>query len=122
MRSKSGLDIIVGEIQRQGIQNTIITYFGITIGFVNLIVIQPFFLTTEEIGLTRVLLAFSFLLSVFIPLGISQITTRYFPHFRNKEKRHHGYFGFMLIFPLVGYILIGTVLFFMRDFFIRLYS
>jgi O-antigen/teichoic acid export membrane protein len=112
----------LGVIQRQGISNTIITYAGIVIGFVNLIIIQPLFLTTEEIGLIRVLFSFSALLSVFIPLGIGNITIRYFPYFRDREQKHHGFFGFMLIFPLVGFLFVSGVLLLFRDFFIHRYS
>ena len=100
----------MGIIQKQGIQNTIITYLGIIIGFVNLIIIQPFLLSKEEVGLIRVLFSFSSLVAVIVPLGITNITIRYFPVFRNKEKGHYGFLGFILIFPLVGGIIIFCLL------------
>jgi O-antigen/teichoic acid export membrane protein len=100
----------LGIIQKQGIQNTIITYLGIIIGFVNLILIQPFLLSKEEIGLMRMLLSFSSLLAVFIPLGITSITVRYFPIFRNHEKGHYGFLGFVILFPVAGGILIFFLL------------
>lgn len=112
----------MGIIQRQGIQNTIVTYFGIFIGFLNLIVIQPYFLTPEEIGLTRVLFSFSSLLSVLFPLGVGHITIRYFPHFRDREKGHHGFFGLVILIPVIGYMVMALVLFFLRDFFISQYQ
>lgn len=111
----------MGVIKRQGIQNTIVTYLGILLGFLNLIVLQPVFLTPEEIGLTRILFSFSSLVAVFLPLGIGPITVKYFPLFRNKEKRHYGFFGFMLLFPVVGFALTSLVLFLVRDFFIAQY-
>ena len=100
----------MGIIQKQGIQNTIITYLGIVIGFVNLIIIQPLLLTKEEVGLIRVLFSFSSLVAVLVPLGITNITIRYFPLFRNKEKGHFGFLGFVLLFPVVGGILIYILL------------
>lgn len=93
----------MGVIQRQGIRNTAITYIGIIIGFVNLIIIQPHFLTAEEIGLTRVLFSFSMLISTFLPLGMQSITMKYFPFYKNPDEKHHGFFGFMLLFPLGGF-------------------
>jgi O-antigen/teichoic acid export membrane protein len=112
----------MGIIKKQGIQNTIITYTGIVIGFLNLIVVQPLFLTTEEIGLTRVLFSFSSLIAVFLPLGIGNITVKYFPKFRDHEKKHHGFFGFMLLFPVFGFLLVTGLLYLTRDFFISHYS
>ncbi len=106
----------MGVIQRQGIKNTITTYLGIAIGFVSLIVIQPQFLTKEELGLTRVLYSFSILVAMFVPLGIGNATTRYFPLFKDSNKNHHGYFGFMMLFPVVGFMLTAVVLLLLQDF------
>ena len=111
----------MGIIQRQGIRNTAITYVGIIIGFVNLLIIQPHFLTTEEVGLTRVLFSFSMLISTFLPLGIQNITIKYFPFYKNPEARHHGFFGFMILFPLAGFILFSLVILGFRDFIISHY-
>lgn len=106
----------MGVIKRQGLKNTFSSYIGIIIGFVNLLIIQPHFLTKEELGLTRVLYSFALLISVFVPMGIGNATIKYFPLFRNEEKRHHGYFGFMLIFPVIGSIIAFIALYLTKDF------
>ena len=62
----------MGIIQRQGIKNTISSYAGILLGFVSLIIIQPKFLKPEEIGLARVMFAFSTLIASFIPIGVTK--------------------------------------------------
>ena len=105
----------MGVIKRQGIKNTIATYIGFAIGFVNLLVVQPQFLTKEELGLTRVLYSFSLLVAMFVPMGIGNATTRFFPLFKDIEKRHHGYFGFMLLFPLLGFVLASVLLLVFRE-------
>ncbi len=111
----------MGVIQRQGIKNTISSYAGILLGFISLIIIQPKFLKPEEIGLARVLFAFSSLISTFIPIGVNNLTIKYFPHFRNREKSHYGFFGFMLLFPLIGFLVstVGLVVF--KEFIIAQY-
>ena len=101
----------MGVIRRQGIKNTITGYLGILIGFINLIVIQPHFLTKEEIGLTRVLYSISLLVAMFVPLGIGNATIKYFPLFKDESKKHHGYFGFMNLFPLIGFIASASLIF-----------
>ena len=112
----------MGIIQKQGIRNTVITYIGIFMGFINLMVLQPIFLTAEEIGLTRVLFEFSTLVAVFLPLGVGHITVRYFPTFKDREKKHRGFFGFMLLFPVTGFLFTSLFLFLFRDFFIAYYA
>lgn len=109
----AGYNIIsVGIILKKGLQNTLITYFGIVLGFVNIIVLQPLFLNPEEIGLIRTILSISAFIAIVAPLGISNITIKYFSHFRNQEKNHHGYLGFMLLYTLIGYATIALILFF----------
>jgi O-antigen/teichoic acid export membrane protein len=112
----------MGVIKRQGIKNTIATYIGFVVGFVNLIIIQPNFLTKEELGLTRVLYSFALLVAMFVPLGMGNATTRFFPRFKNIENRHHGFFGFMLLFPLIGFILSSLVLYGAKDFIMGRYA
>lgn len=112
----------MGVIKRQGIKNTIATYIGFAIGFVNLLIIQPHFLSKEEIGLTRVLYSFSLLVAMFVPLGIGSATIRYFPSFKDPANRHYGYFGFMLLFPLLGFFLAGLGLWVFKDFIMSRYA
>lgn len=102
-------------IKKQGIQNALITYLGVAIGFISLMFIQPNLLKPEELGLTRILIAAASLLSTILPLGISSITTRFFPFFRNEEKKHHGYFGFMMLFPLLGTIICALLVYLFRN-------
>lgn len=112
----------MGIIQKQGIQSALISYSGIVIGFLSLLVIQPNLLEPDEIGLTRILYAFSFLVSTLLPLSIGNITTRFFPKFRNENKGHHGFFGLMLIWVAGGCLLFFPVLWVFREFFIAQYQ
>ena len=112
----------MGVIQRQGIKNTIITYAGIAVGFISLIFIQPNLLTPSELGLIRVLLAFSGFISTVFLLGVSNVNIRYFPFFKNPEKKHHGYFGLMLLFPLAGSIIGAIGLYVLKSFIVAQYS
>ncbi len=105
----------MGIIQRQGIRNSIITYTGIILGAISLIIIQPRFLTKEEIGLTRILFSFSALVASFMPLGTNATVIKYFPYFRRREEGHYGFFAFMFLFPLVGYTIFAVFLWLFRD-------
>ncbi|MBK6397537.1 MAG: polysaccharide biosynthesis C-terminal domain-containing protein [Bacteroidetes bacterium] len=110
----------MGVIRRQGIKNTIIGYLGILIAFVSFFVVQPYCLTKEEIGLTRVLYSFSIIVAMFVPLGIGNATIKYFPLFKDEEKEPR-LFGFMNIFPLIGYVVSAALLFTFKDFILNQY-
>jgi len=101
----------MGVIQRQGIQSTLITYAGMLTGFVSLLIVQPLLLQPEEIGLTRVLFSFSFLVATLLPLSASNITTRYLPKFRNPENGNNGFLGFLFLLLACGIVLILPVMY-----------
>jgi O-antigen/teichoic acid export membrane protein len=111
----------VGEIKQQGIANTIITFIGIGVGFISVVVIQPNFLTPEELGLTRILFSFSALLAAFWPLGINSVTVKFFPYFKNTTTRHEGYFGYMLLTACTGFLLLCSLLLLFKPFIISQY-
>lgn len=112
----------MSSIKKQGIQNVIITYAGVGIGFISLLFIQPNLLKPEELGLTRILIAAASLIATILPLGVSTVTTKFFPYFRNEEKKHYGYFGFMLLFPLLGAILCGALVLTFKNVIISQYT
>jgi O-antigen/teichoic acid export membrane protein len=112
----------LGIIKKQGIQNTLISYSGIILGFISLVVLQPLLLKPEELGLTRILFSFSVVIATIIPLGVSNITIRFFSLFSEPTKKHHGYFGFLLVFPLLGFLLVSLLLYLFQPFFIAQYS
>lgn len=92
----------MGIIAKQGILNSIFSYIGVLLGFVSIVFIQPNFLQTNEIGLTRILVSFSFMAAIFIPLGIGSVTMRFFPQIRNVENKHHGHFFMIFLFCIIG--------------------
>ena len=100
----------MGVIKRQGIKNTIITYVGILIGAINIIFIQPRLLTEEELGLTRLLYDFAYLVGLAVPLGLPNIIIKYFPYFKSTDQRHHGFAGFVLLVFFVGFVISSSVL------------
>ncbi|NDK55517.1 oligosaccharide flippase family protein [Pontibacter fetidus] len=98
------------QLQREGIWNTIISYAGIAIGYVNVLYLFPNILDEEQVGLTRLLLTIAEMFAQFAALGFVNMSVRYFPYFRNKEKQHHGFLFMLLSVPMLGFGLI-TVLF-----------
>lgn len=112
----------MGTIQRQGLINSVIIYVGVILGFLNRVVVQTHYLSAEEVGLAGLLISFSALLTTFFLLGSSSMCVRYFPVFRNEEKRHHGFLGFMLLLPLSGILVGGLVLWLIKSWLIAHYQ
>lgn len=111
----------MGEIKKQSINNTILSYIGAGLGFL-LIYIFPQLISASDIGLLRLLYSFSWMTAVIMPFGLGSITLRFFPHIRNDVNGHHGFFALLLILGSIGALLIAGVMYYFRDFFEGYYS
>ena len=112
----------MGEIKKQGIVNTIITYLGIIVGAVNMIIVQPKLLSQEELGLSRLLYNSAYLIGLLVPLGLPNIIVKYFPLVKNKSNGHHGFAGFVLFVFSIGFGLIASLLYLLKPFVIHIYK
>ena len=88
----------MGVVKKQGIANTLLVYIGTLVGAVSLLLVQPIYLTKEELGLTRLILSFATVLASVLSFGISSVTVRYLPRVFHAESGHRGFFGFMLLY------------------------
>lgn len=112
----------MGTIQKQGILNTLIIYSGVALGFINTIIIQPNLLETDEVGLFRLFISFSSLLTPFILLGSSNTCTKFYPTFNNRAAANHGFLGLLLLIVLVGCAVTGVGLYLMKDWILSKYA
>ena len=95
----------MGIVARQSIKGTIATYIGVAVGIVTTFFIQTRYLTAEEIGLVDVLLQSALLFSGLAQLGTNTSAMRYYPYFKDEEHKDHGFFGWTLIVPLLGFFI-----------------
>jgi len=95
----------VGIIQKQAIKGTIYSYIGVAIGFITTILIYPKIFSTEEVGLLRIIAAYSTLFGQFATLGFNRTTTMLFPFFRDKGKGHNGFLFIAMAVSVAGLIL-----------------
>ena len=94
----------MGEIQKQFVKGTIFNYLGIALGFLYVGILFPMLLTTEQIGLLSVLVAYATIAAQLSSLGFNAVTTRLFPYFRNKEKGHNGFMMMGTSVQMVGFV------------------
>lgn len=94
----------MGIVIKQSIKGTIVNYVGIAIGFITTFFIVTKYLTQEEIGLARMLIDAGVLFASFAQLGTSSSIIRFFPYFKNENEKHHGFFFWTLVVPIVGFL------------------
>ena len=101
----------MGVVVKQSIKGTLMNYFGVAVGFITTFFVMTKYLTQEEVGLTRVMADAAILLSGLGALGTNTSALRYYPYFRDNASRDHGFFGWTIIVPAIGFT-IFTILFF----------
>ena len=112
---------VMGVIARQSIKGALANYLGVAIGFVTTFFVVTRFLTTEEVGLTRVMVDAAVLFSSLAQLGSNSSLIRFFPHFRDS-RTHHGIFGLSLLVPLFGFLLVALAFLVFHDPLLELYG
>ncbi len=112
----------MGVIVRQSIKGTFANYLGIAIGFFTTFFILTKYLTPEEVGLTRILVDAGVLLSGLAQLGTNSSAIRYYPYFRDEERKDHGFFGWTLVVPLVGFVIYALLFLCFKELVVKWYS
>ena len=112
----------MGIVLRQSLMNMTYSYAGAVIGFINVIWLFPYVLEAEQFGLTRVMISIAMIGAQVASLGMGNVTLRFFPQFRNREKRHFGYLFIAATLPLAGFLLLSLAGWIFREPVISFYS
>jgi O-antigen/teichoic acid export membrane protein len=105
----------MGIVVRQSFKTVVLTYLGAALGFVNTLWLFPLVLTEEQIGLASLLISIAVFFSTFALLGAGNIPNRFFPYFKNEEKRHSGFLFFLLAIGGAGFVLFTAVFVIFQD-------
>jgi len=109
----------MGIIIKQTIKGSLISYFGILLGFVTTGLLMPHILQPGEIGLLNLLISYSALFATLSNLGIVNICSRMFPFFRNKEKGHNGFLSLAIIINILGFLLTILLFYTLQDYILK---
>lgn len=108
----------MGVIKRQTIKGSIYSYMGVALGFVYTI-LSIKLLSSEQIGLTAILVAVSAIYSQFSTLGFTKVIERLFPYFRNKDQNHNGFLFLTLAVGMAGFALSLITFFLLKPYIIE---
>src|ERR1700712_909174 len=109
-------------LQRQGFLNSLILYAGIALGFFNLIILFQRYLTIEQIGFFNLMIAITFLYAQFASFGLSNVILKYFPYYKNEDKGHGGFIGFVILWALCGFVIFTVVFLLFKNSIILFYQ
>ncbi|MGE5681570.1 MAG: lipopolysaccharide biosynthesis protein [Bacillota bacterium] len=112
----------MGIVIRQSARTLVISYIGFVIGYINVLILYPLAFSPEQIGLQSILINSATLFSAFACLGTPQISVRFFPYFRDKERGNNGFLFFLLMLGLTGFLLFVIVFLSLKNVFISVFA
>ncbi|MBL7951222.1 MAG: polysaccharide biosynthesis protein [Flavobacteriales bacterium] len=86
----------MGIVVRQASWNAALAYVGLALGFVNVVLLYPKILPEDQFGLTRLIVSIATIAAQVAQLGLDNTVIRYFPYFRDTERRHNGLLALVL--------------------------
>lgn len=112
----------MGVIAKQSIRGAIANYLGVLIGAITTFFVVTDLLTQEEIGLTRVMVDAAMLFSGLAQLGTNASILKFYPRFKDPDSHDHGFFGWTIILPFIGFLIIAALFFAFKESIIGFYA
>lgn len=111
----------MGIVQKQAVKNTILSYFGLVLGYINIIILFPAFFSLEQFGLIQLIQSISVVYAQFSAFGLINIIIRYFPFFKTEDRKHQGFISWVTLIMLCGFFLITIIYIIFRPLIIDAY-
>jgi O-antigen/teichoic acid export membrane protein len=100
----------LGIVRKEALANSIFSYIGVALGYLNVIILFPAFFSSDEFGLLSLIISVSIIYSYLSAIGLANTIPRFFPFFKTDDKLHNGFMSYILLIGVAGFLLI-TVLF-----------
>lgn len=105
----------MGFVQKDAFRTMLLSYIGMFLGYLNKGLLFVIFLTTDEIGLINLIVTVGMLFAQFSNLGSIYATWKYFPFFRNKEKRNYGFLLLNFLIVTAGVLIFSILTVLLKD-------
>ncbi|MEO5684281.1 MAG: oligosaccharide flippase family protein [Chitinophagaceae bacterium] len=113
----------MGSIQQQSIRSTIGISIGFAIGAVNLLVLAPKLLTTEQLGLTRLITDLGITLATLCTFGSLPVVYKFFPFYKSYLPSKKNELPFLtLVVCFFGFIIMCTAGYGIKDVIIQKFN
>jgi O-antigen/teichoic acid export membrane protein len=110
----------MGIIQNQGTKSSIYIFIGFGIGAINMLILFPYFLNTEEIGLTRAILDTGLTLATLCTFGTIPIINKFGPYYQNYLSIKKNDLPLVtLTIGLLGFALLLSIGLYNKEFILR---
>ncbi len=111
----------MGLIARQTIKASAASYVGVVLGYFTIMVLYPYFISKEEIGLLRIVLNAATLFATIGMVGITQVAVKFYPNLLTDRQKD--IFGTLIyVLPTLGVLLCYVVFQFLEPWVTEFYK
>lgn len=111
----------MGIVRKEALANSIFSYIGVALGYLNVIILYPAFFSSEEFGLLSLIISVSVIYSYLSAIGLANTVPRFFPFFKTDDKLHNGFLSYILLIGTSGFLIITILLLILRPVIISAY-
>ncbi len=112
----------MGIIIRQSLKASFAGYLGTAIGAFNILWLSPKFLTPSQIGLISWIESVGLLLLILCNWGGANLSDKFFPMFKDSEKKHNGLLSFLFIYSYACFLFFGLIFYLTQDIWLSYYT
>jgi O-antigen/teichoic acid export membrane protein len=112
----------MGVVQKDAIKTTVLSFIGLSLGYVNKAILFIALLTVEQVGLMNLVITVGLLFAQLSNLGSIYSTWRFFPFFRNAEKNHYGFLLMNMLIVSIGICFFTLLILLFRGSIVEYYS
>ena len=112
----------MGVVQKDAIKTTVLSFIGLSLGYVNKAILFIALLTVEQVGLMNLVITVGLLFAQLSNLGSIYSTWRFFPFFRNAEKNHYGFLLMNMLIVSIGICFFTLLILLFRGSIVDYYS
>lgn len=105
----------MGIVQKDAIRTSIISFVGLILGYLNKGFLFVLLFSRAEVGLVNLVMNVALLFAQFANLGTIYSTWRFFPFFRNVDRKHFGFLLVNLLLVLVGICFFTGIILFSKE-------
>lgn len=105
----------MGIVVRQATWNAVLAYLGLALGFINVVLLFPRVLPPDQFGLTRLVGSIATIAAQLAQLGMDNTLIRYFPYFRDVQRKHNGLLALVLGVGTLGSLVAMFILWAFHD-------
>ena len=105
----------MGIVIRQSFWSSGLVYLGVAIGYINTLILLPYFMDMDQVGLVRLIQSNGMLLLPVAVLGMNGVYLKYYPQFKGDNELKIRIFSFQVTVILAASILFTLLLFIGQD-------